>query len=67
MCSGGGVTLCCVTEEGTATECVLPPDLVFLQVPWTVDAENSCPQQCLCAGFTEQILNDSDAGIPSQD
>ena len=59
--------LCCVTEEGTATGCVLPPDLVLLQAPWTGDVENSCPQLCLHAGFTEQILNDSDAGIPSQD
>lgn len=59
--------LCCVTEEGTATEHALPPDLVFLQVPWPDDVENSCPQQWLHARFTEQILNGSDAGIPSQD
>lgn len=67
MCSGRGVSLCCRRQEGTATKCASPPDLVFLQAPWTDDVENSCPQQWLHAGFTEQILNGSCAGIPSRD
>lgn len=56
VCSGAGVGLVWVREDGPATEFALPRHLVFFPTLWTDEVENRCPPQWLHAGILKPVL-----------